>query len=211
MSERDDYIRLLWDEGALLLRDQSFELKSGRRSHVYANHRSLLLVPEFLRLMATLLVTEAGRLRRRFALCSIDSFSSPFLVAAASAALDVPAYALRAANREKGIEKNVFRYVDNSSHAMNNPDLPAVLVDDVVTTASTMSWARLSLNDAGIESAAMVCLLDRRTRSDQEDLADWPIVGVTTLAEVLAFGRKEGKVPDSQRRLVDDELMALER
>jgi hypothetical protein len=46
MADQDWYIELLWSSKALVLRQEAFELKSGRLSYSYANHRNLVLDPD---------------------------------------------------------------------------------------------------------------------------------------------------------------------
>jgi orotate phosphoribosyltransferase len=111
LGARTDYLRRMWEADALLVRPQPFTLKSNRESYVYANHRNLVCNPEDLRLLADLILeTAKGSFPDDFALCTVDSSVSPFLVAAASVRGDVPFYNYRGISREQGVGDLLFGY-----------------------------------------------------------------------------------------------------
>lgn len=209
MSESTDYVDLLWASKALLIRDQPFILKSGRESYVYANHRNLICLPQYLEMFSELLVSTArSRYERTFAFSNVDSSVSPYLVSGCSLIAKFPFYSLRPVSREKGLADQVFSYARNEGSTFE-PRLPAVVVDDVVTTTSTLLHAVQTLGEESIAVLGAVCLLDRRVASERES-GDLTIAAVATLPDVLNHALAHVDLDGTQRRLVEIELLALE-
>lgn len=209
MSPADEYIRLLWESGALLVREEPYPLKSGNRSYVYANHRDLICIPDHLGFVAnSLLDVIRGAWTSPFALSSVDSFVSPFLVAAAALQGPYALYTVRPASREKGVSDEVFSYEQNTDHGFE-PHLPAVLVDDVVTTEKTLRYAAGLLAEHGVQVLGAVCLLDRRVKRELT-AATIDVVPVARLADALEFGLANLDLSTEQQRLVEIELSDLE-
>jgi orotate phosphoribosyltransferase len=208
MSAASQYLQLLWDSGALLLQDEPFTLKSGRTTYVYANHRNMICLPENLQFLADALI-EVSNLKwsEPFALSTVDSSVSPYLVAAFSLRGTLPFYNLRSVNREKGLSNEFFSY-DRNPSATFNSGLGAVLVDDVVTTMATLNWAATSLEEHNIRVFGAVCLLDRRVGTQKTSME---VVAVATLESALQYGLDNVSLTDEQRRLIDIELPALRK
>jgi orotate phosphoribosyltransferase len=193
MADASLYLTRLWQSGALLVRDPPFTLKSGRQSHIYANHRNLVCVPDDLRLLTSLLYdTLRGIAPFEVALASVDSTVSPVLCSACSVNYELPMYSYRQTSSERGVSGEVFGY-DRNRDSLLPAGLPAVLLDDVVTTNSTVERAASALKDAGVDVLAAVCLLDRRL-PDVRDEARLVVRGVATLDDALTFGLEHGHV-----------------
>jgi orotate phosphoribosyltransferase len=202
------YHDLLWSSGALMIRDEAFTLKSGRRSYTYANHRDLICVPMHLRSLTRLLSARAHEeFPTPYAFATVDSSVSPFLGAACALESEIPYYNYRAVSREKGVVDQLFRY-DRIVETSFAPNLPAILVDDVVTTTGTLSNAARALEQRNINVLGAVCLLDRRV-SSEASAPDFRLAAVTNLANVLRHGLKTQDLGPETQRLIDVELGAL--
>lgn len=206
----DQYIEALWISRAVLLREPAFRLKSGGESYVYVNHRNMICEPRNLSLMAAEMGDVlAGAFEVDYALASVDSSVSPFLVAALALSGGRPFYNHRAVSRERGLADEVFSYSANA--ASEYPaGLPAVVVDDVVTTTTTLERTSAALAAADVETAGYGCLLDRRTATARTREATASVAAVATLDEVLRYGLREGLLDGAQNRLAALELAALD-
>ncbi len=208
MADAADYQKLMWASGAMLVRESSFTLKSGRSSHAYANHRDLVGVPEHLELLVTLLVdTTRSAFTQPVAFCSVDSSVSPYLVAACSLRGRVPFYNYRAVSREAGVAEKLFRY-DRVASSPHQPGLPAVLLDDVVTTTGTLTRTEQTLRSAGIDVLGAVCLLDRRL-PHEADGSTIAIASVSTLEAMLEAGAQDPALDATAKRYIEVELTEL--
>jgi orotate phosphoribosyltransferase len=208
LTTAERYLKTLWGEGSVLLRTEPFTLKSGRVSYVYVNHRNMICLPRNLVLFGEGVV-EVSRRRwsDTFAIATVDSSVSPYLVAASSILGDLPSYNLRLVSREKGLSDEVFAYDENASTSPGRRR-HAVLIDDVVTTTSTLDLARSTLAEHGIAVLGAACLLDRRVASEKAR-STIEVVAVSTLEEALHYGLDHGALSEEQLRLVDIELQAL--
>lgn len=209
MPHRVDYPAIVWASGALLVRDAPFTLRSGRQSRVYANHRNLVCLPDALAVLTNALVKAAqSSYPAPFAFSTVDSSVSPLLVAAAATLADIPAYSYRPVSREKGLSDDLFAY-DKVETSKRPPRLPAVVVDDVVTTTQTLATAATALDEHGIVVLGGACILDRRTASDRA--ADpMAVVAVASLADVLRYGLAKVDLTNEDRRNISLELMTLD-
>lgn len=197
------YLQTIWAEGALLLREEPFTLKSGLRSHVYVNHRALICDPDTLRFFAMALVERTlEAYGGAIAYCAIDSSTSPYLVAACSLASGTPFVNYRPVNREKGLRDVVF-----SPPSYREGERPRIVfVDDVVTTSGTLDNAAMDLEFAGWRVAGAVCLLDRRTSAGDDGI---DIHAVGSLRQALEYGLANHLVAGQLRRHAEQELSAL--
>ncbi len=208
MPDAAPYLARLWRSGALLVRDPPFTLKSGRQSYIYANHRNLVCLPDGLRLLVSGLYDS---LRARsvddVALASVDSTVSPILCSACSITYDLPMYSYRHTMNERGVSEEFFSYDRNLGSSLP-AGLPAVMVDDVVTTNGTLERAATALKDGGIEVLAAVCVLDRRPLNVRDETA-FPVHALATLTEALLFGLEHGHVEPTSVPSIQAELRML--
>lgn len=201
MASADDYLHLIWNENAFLVRDEPFTLKSGVKSHVYANHRALICSPEHLRFLAKALVAAATNLfGTDLAFCAVDSSTSPYLVSSCSLESGLPLINYRPVNREKGLPDVIFSPPKIES---GNERPHVCLVDDVVTTSATLDNAAMDLEFAGWPVAGAVCLLDRRARPADDDMK---IHGLANLKAALTYGLDRDLVAAELRGHAESEL-----
>lgn len=209
MPDSTDYLNRLWGSGSVLIRPNPFTLKSGRESHIYANHRNLICLPDNLALFAELI---GDILRSRFpydvSLASVDSVPSPSLAAVCSLRHSIPLYSYRQSTNERGVSDEVFGY-DRNLNSPFPPSLPAVLVDDVVTTNSTLDRATHALRSAGIDVRGAVCVLDRRPAS-LKGTALLDVHSIATLKVALLYGIESQSLSPETTELIHRELRLLE-
>ena len=203
-ATKSRYLDMIWKEGAFLVRQEPFTLKSGRKSHVYANHRNLICDPTMLgelgRILADLAVASYGA---KILLCAVESSTSPYLTASASLQSQIPLLNYRPINREKGLTTSVFSQQGLSSQ-VDQPPRPVVLVDDVVTTSRTIDTASQDLEYSGWAVLGAVCLLDRQAPDDAAS-AEVHITSVATLSEVIDHGIADNLMPNEMRVLAERE------
>jgi len=205
----EGYSKQLWTSGAILIREKPFTLKSGRESCIYVNHRNLVCVPDSLQSLASFVVSASEpNYPAPFAFANVDSSVSPYLTAACSLAALRPFYNVRVLGHEKGLKAELFRY-DETTASRFPPTMPAVLLDDVVTTMSTLELTASILERNGINVLGAACLLDRRVSSDIER-TEMAISSVASLREILEYGQANGHIAPENRSLIDVELNTLD-
>lgn len=210
MTTKMEYINKLWSDKATVIQQKPITLKSGRKSHVYINHRHFVCLPENRNLILALFQNAINNLGKNpIALCNVTSSVSPFLMGALSERMQLPCYSFRAGGGEKGIVQDIFAYSFNDSSTYPK-GLPAILIDDVVTTTATLNSTALSLKQSGIDIIGCVVLVDRRLSSEKMD-TPVKIFSIVTLSEILEYVINEAKnLDEKDKKLVADELKYLE-
>jgi orotate phosphoribosyltransferase len=208
-----EYVELLWKQDAVLIKETPFTLKSGRESCVYVNHRDLVCLPSAARLIKAAVVelVETFLPVDEVAVATVDSSVSPLLGAMCVDA-GIPLYVTRPVNREKGLTNSLFSY-DALSAPDCSPDRPAVIVDDVLTTTSTVGAAAELLRRHGRTVLGVVCLVDRRVTEDVGKTS-LDVRSVATLEDVLSFWLTKASIAgerSTQALLVRDELSEVRR
>lgn len=207
MEYVEQYLDMIWREDAFLVREEPFTLKSGLKSHLYANHRGLICDPDKLTFLGTLLAqTATEAFGPAVVFCAVDSSTSPYLVASCSLDSRLPLVNYRPVNREKGLPDITFFYRAHGVHSDHRPAV--VFVDDVVTTSTTLDSAAMDLRYGGWEVAGAVCLLDRRVPTETVEDESVIIRGVATLDTVVRFGVERGLMSEDLCRHAERELAA---
>ena len=196
-----EYIRRIWDEKAIIVQQEPLTLKSGRESHVYVNHRNFICLPDNMDLVLSLFEASLEEIRDGpFALCNVSSSVSPIIVGALSLRTKTPFYFYRPVSGEKGLFEDVFTYDFNPSSGFPQ-NLPAVLLDDVVTTTTTLKNTAKSLGDAGIDVNGSTILMDRRIESEKED-ESFQIYPIVMLTEILEYGIHDANLDRESEKLL---------
>lgn len=207
---KDEYVRRIWKEGGILLDEKAMTLKSTRKSNVYVNNRNFICSPDNMDLVLTLFQERLSKVELgKYALCNVDSSVSPYLVSGLSQRTRMPMYLYRPVNTERGISMEVFSYDQNPSSTLQS-NLPAILIDDVVTTADTIIGTTLSLSqrEPRRETWGAVVLVDRRMESEKSRTPT-RIVGIVALTEILEYGIKHENLTDKLRKIATDTLEQL--
>lgn len=74
-----DYMEAVYKTEALMIKEEPFDLQSGRKSHIYLNHRNFLSHYNYLELIARAYLRLLEPLVRHYRLCAVDSVMSPSL------------------------------------------------------------------------------------------------------------------------------------
>jgi len=187
-NSKELYIKKIWEEGAVIVRKEPIKLKSGRESYIYVNHRNFVCQPENMKFMISLLKNEIDKIifSSDVAICNVDSSLSPIIVGALSYYAGIPMYIYRPSSFEKGIVGNLFGYhlIEKSKV---QEKLPAVLIDDVVTTATTITKAATTLEYHDIRVEGGLTIVDRRTKKDKEG-EHVKVYSVISLEEIIKYG-----------------------
>ena len=210
MENRKEYIKKLWSEKAVLIRKEPFTLKSNRISYVYINHRNFICIPNNLNIMASLISSHIKmNIDVNYALCNVTSTISPLLISHLSSIMNVPFYFYRPVSSEKGLIEDIFSYEMNPSSTYPKK-LPAILIDDVVTTTNTIRTTAQSLQYAGYNVIGCFCLVDRRIKSEIREFS-FPLRSVVTLEEILRIGLDQNDIEEDKKHLIEVELDILQQ
>lgn len=210
MTPKLEYLKRIWNEKAVVVQKEPLTLRSRRISHIYVNHRNFICLPENMDVILSLFEESLSKISDKpFALCNVNSSVSPILVGALSLRTRIPFYFYRHSSDEKGLSQCIFTYDSNPS-SRSPQRLPAVLIDDVVTTTTTIRATSIFLQDAGIDVIGALILMDRRIRSEKgnEPIKIYPIVSFT---EIIEYGMNNVISDREEAKLLVTELDYLQR
>lgn len=168
MMDERERLRALLRRHSLMIGD--FTLTSGRKSRYYFDSKRTTLLPEGAYLTAREFL-RAIRLHQvdAQAIGGLTLGADPIVCpVAALSHLEGPplrAFIVRKAAKEHGTGRRIEGAPDPGSRV--------VIVDDVVTTAGSTLEAIEAAVEAGLEVAAVLCLVDRE-EGGSERLASWP-------------------------------------
>lgn len=170
-----------------LFRDKSFKrgqftLASGMTSKYYFDAKPTLLTPEGSRLVGELLCDEAERLGAT-AVGGLMVGAVPMvhaaLAVAAERGLDVKGFWVRKEPKGHGTQRLIEGEV--------SPKDKVLIVDDVITTGSSIRRTVAALAEAGCgPPVGVAVLLDRRQRSAEEHAA-LEALGLVSLMDLASF------------------------
>ena len=160
----------------------SFTLSSGITSRFYFDAKPTLFTAEGSRLVGELLCDEAARVRAEAVggpMVGAVPVVHAALAVAAERGLALKGFWVRKEPKGHGTERLLEGEVDPSDRVL--------IVDDVITTGSSIHRTIEALAEAGCTEIAGVCvLLDRRQRSAEEHAA-LEAMGLVSLMDLASF------------------------
>ncbi|MDA2932088.1 orotate phosphoribosyltransferase [Nitrospinae bacterium AH-259-F20] len=160
----------------------SFTLSSGITSRFYFDAKPTLFTAEGSRLVGELLCDEAARVRAAAVggpMVGAVPVVHAALAVAAERGLALKGFWVRKEPKGHGTERLLEGEVDPSDRVL--------IVDDVITTGSSIHRTVEALAEAGCTEVAGVCvLLDRRQRSAEEHAA-LEALGLVSLMDLASF------------------------
>lgn len=179
MTEERERLRTLLCENSLMFGD--FTLASGKKSRYYFDSKKTTLLPEGAYLVAReilRIVRERGM--DASALGGMTLGADPIVGAVTTLSFiegpPLRGFIVRRETKGHGTARRVEGNVDPGSRV--------VVVDDVVTTGGSTLAAIEAARAAGLEIAAVICLVDRE-EGGGEALSEWPFYPVFVRSEIF--------------------------
>ncbi len=136
---KTDYINGIYQTKALLIKEQAFTLQSGKKSHLYLNHRDFLSQHVYLTLIANIYHLLAAEIENNYVLGVVDSVMSPIIVGAMSTLYQRDYVVVKKAPLTHGTQADIYGAVKN----------PVLLIDDMTSTGGTLIEAADKIRMAG--------------------------------------------------------------
>jgi len=133
------YINGIYQTKALVIKENPFTLQSGKRSHVYLNHRHFLTDSYYLSLIAQLYCELIQHKTNDYCLGVVDSIMSPIIVGAMSALFKNDYVVIQKKAMTHGTQESLFGTFKK----------PIVLIDDMTSTGATLIDAGLQIRAQG--------------------------------------------------------------
>lgn len=186
MDTERERLRELLMQHSLMIGD--FTLVSGRKSRYYFDSKKTTLLPEGAYLTARLVlrtIREHGI--SAVAIGGLTLGADPIVCpVAALSHLEGPplqAFIVRKEAKDHGTGRRIEGEVEAGSRV--------VIVDDVVTTAGSTLKAIDAAREAGLQVAAVICIVDRE-EGGTEKLEAWPFYPLFKRSEIFVGGEAPG-------------------
>ncbi len=125
---KKQYIDAVYETGAFLIKDEPFELRSGKRSHIYLNHRQFLTKSEFLLVVAKAFTAKIKTVLTDFQIAVVDSIMSPIIAGAISTYANVDIVVVKSNPLEHGTKQDIYGDISKE----------IVIIDDMTSTGGTI-------------------------------------------------------------------------
>ncbi|MGE3920275.1 MAG: orotate phosphoribosyltransferase [Gammaproteobacteria bacterium] len=154
-----------------------FTLKSGQKSSVYVDLRQIVSHPDVLHSVADLLWQKIHHVEADL-ICGVPYTALP-IATAISLLYNIPMVMVRKESKDYGTKKMVEGYFEAGQRC--------ILIEDVVTTGSSIITTINHLKDVGIVTTQVAALVDRE-QGGREALKEigCEFTSVCTLKEILA-------------------------
>lgn len=152
---RQRYVEGIYETRSLLIREEPFDLKSGRTSHVYLNHNNFLVQSRYLAVVAELYASRIAALRPLCTLGVVDSIMSPIIAGAISVRHHSDIVVIKSHTMSHGVKDDIF----------GDPSGEVVLIDDMTSSGGTIREAALKVREYGGKISLAVVSASRDERA----------------------------------------------
>ena len=159
----------------------NFTLKSGKTSNFYLNLRNLISQPQVLKKIAELIHQNLPD-TRNYLICGLPYAGIPY-ANAVSILYDIPGIILRKERKKHGLGN----MIDGISGSVLKK---VVVIDDIMTTGSSIKESIPILREHGLEIERVICLIDRSEMDIRElevDGIKYPIYSLFKLEELILY------------------------
>lgn len=136
---KSQYIEGVYRSKALLIKEDAFTLQSGKRSHIYLNHRNFLSNHVYLSLVARIYHELSKSIAGNYILGAVDSIMSPIIVGAMSAMFNRDYVVIRKTPLTHGTQEFIYGKIAND----------ILLIDDMTSTGDTLIDAAKKIRAKG--------------------------------------------------------------
>ena len=127
-SLKSQYFNGIYQTKAFLIKDEPFTLQSGKKSHLYLNHRNFLSQHRYLALIANIYHELTKHLEYDFQLGAVDSVTSPIIAGAMCAMFNKDYVVVKSEPLKHGTQEYIY----------GNINQPIILIDDMTSTGGTL-------------------------------------------------------------------------
>lgn len=136
---KSQYFDGIYTTKALLIKEQPFTLQSGKKSHIYLNHRNFLSNYQYLSLVVNIYHMLMQPLEKNYVLGVVDSIMSPIIVGAMSSLFNKNYVVVKKESLKHGTQEALY------GEATHN----TILVDDMTSTGETLIDAAQKIRHHG--------------------------------------------------------------
>lgn len=189
-------IYTLYQIGAIQFGD--FKLKSGQTSSIYLNLRKIISYPDLLRLVAEAIWEKVSD--RHFNLiCGVPYTALP-IATCLSLTHSIPMIMRRKEKKDYGTKQMI--------EGVFQPGERCLIVEDVITTGSSIIETANELEAAGLQIQDVVALVDREQGGKNNLNTKYKVFTVLSLTDIFNTLLSSKQINSSERYIIENLLLA---
>lgn len=195
-SLKSQYFDGIYQTKAFLIKEEPFTLQSGKKSHLYLNHRTFLSQNKYLKLVATIYYELAAQLKYEFQLGAVDSVTSPIIVGAMCGMFSKNYVVVKSEPLKHGTQEYIY----------GNINQPIILIDDMTSTGGTLIDAaeKIRLKGGSVKHAIISAYRDVTAINNLKSHGI-ELMCIASFAEISSYLSRSLTV--NEKTLVHNELL----
>jgi len=196
MSNQQFLVSSLYQIGAIQFGE--FKLKSGETSNIYINLRKIISYPAILKSVASVMWDAVNQCQFEL-ICGVPYTALP-IVTCISLEHDIPMIMRRKEKKDYGTKQLIEgEFISGQS---------CLIIEDVVTSGSSIIETTNDLEDAGLIIRDVVVLIDREQGGRKNLEKKYRLHAILTLPEILQNLLKSNLVDLDERFIIEQFLLA---
>ncbi len=177
-SLKSQYFDGIYQSKAFLIKEKPFSLQSGKKSHLYLNHRNFLSQNRYLSLVARIYYELCKNVEYDFQLGAVDSVTSPIIVGAMCVNFNKDYVVIKREALTHGTQEFIY----------GNINQPIILIDDMTSTGGTLIDAAEKIRSkGGVVKHAIISAYRDEFAIQQLKLKDIELLWIASFSEILAY------------------------
>jgi len=170
-----------------------FQLKSGQTSSIYINLRKMISYPDILRMTAKAM-WEATRDSQFDLVCGVPYTALPIATCLSLEQMK-PMIMRRKEKKDYGTKQSI--------EGVFQPNQTCLIIEDVITTGSSIMETARDLEDAGLKIHDVVALIDREQGGKEQLSQHYQTHTILTLSDILNTLLKSQLLTSVERNLIE--------
>lgn len=191
---QESLISALYKIGAIQFGE--FQLKSGKTSSIYINLRKIISYPDLLRTVAQAMWEKTQHCQYDL-VCGVPYTALP-IATCVSLEHHIPMIMRRKEKKEYGTKQMI--------EGVFEPGQSCLIIEDVVTTGSSIIETAQELENAGLKIHDVVALIDRE-QGGKENLSPYQFHAILLLTDILHTLLKSTLLSASEQHIVKQFLL----
>jgi orotate phosphoribosyltransferase len=194
-SLKSQYFDGIYQTKAFLIKNEPFTLQSGKKSHLYLNHRNFLSQSRYLSLIANIYYELTKHLEYDFQLGAVDSVTSPIIVGAMCAMFNKNYVVIKSEPLKHGTQEYIY----------GNINQPIILIDDMTSTGGTLVDAAQKVRlKGGLVKHAIISAYRDESAINHLQSQDINLMCIASFSEILTY--LSHSLTKNEKNIVKNEL-----
>jgi orotate phosphoribosyltransferase len=169
-----------------------FQLKSGQTTNIYLNLRKIISYPTILKMVSAAMWEQIAHCDFEL-ICGVPYTALP-IATCLSLQHDIPMVIRRREKKDYGTRQMI--------EGVYEPDQPCLIVEDVITTGSSILETADQLKSVGIIPSQLCVLIDREQGGKETLEKQYPLKSVFKMSSILNYLAQKDFVKAEEKTLI---------